>query len=211
MPYYPPTAGTPGGANTQVQFNSSNAFGGDANLVWDNTNKVLTSGSLAAFQSGVTVSYLSVVDRTATTTEVGRVYGGGGFNVQAKSGNPLSLTSGGNSNSQGIQLGNLVNFQVFISDTAYSFQTPVNGFSITLGDATWHTILDPAGTLASGTITMPANPVDGMIVNVRCSQVITALTISPNTGQSVKGAPSSAAVGGTFEAIYRLANTTWYF
>jgi len=34
--------GTPGGANTQVQFNDSGAFGGDADLTWNKTTNVLT-------------------------------------------------------------------------------------------------------------------------------------------------------------------------
>jgi hypothetical protein len=29
---------TPGGSNTQIQFNSSSSFGGSANLTWDGTN-----------------------------------------------------------------------------------------------------------------------------------------------------------------------------
>jgi hypothetical protein len=33
--------GTPGGSNTQVQFNSSGAFAGDSGFLWDNTNKLL--------------------------------------------------------------------------------------------------------------------------------------------------------------------------
>lgn len=31
--------GTPGGSNTQVQFNNGGAFGGDSGFIWDNTNK----------------------------------------------------------------------------------------------------------------------------------------------------------------------------
>ena len=34
--------GTPGGSNTQVQYNSSGSFAGSANFVWDNTNKKVT-------------------------------------------------------------------------------------------------------------------------------------------------------------------------
>jgi len=34
--------GTPGGANTQVQYNDGGAFGGDAGFVFDETNKALT-------------------------------------------------------------------------------------------------------------------------------------------------------------------------
>ena len=32
------SGGTPGGSNTQIQFNNSSAFGGSANLTWDGTN-----------------------------------------------------------------------------------------------------------------------------------------------------------------------------
>ncbi len=35
----------PGGTTGQVQFNNAGAFGGDANLVWDNTNKRLGIGA----------------------------------------------------------------------------------------------------------------------------------------------------------------------
>lgn len=34
--------GSPGGNNTDVQFNSSGTFGGDDNLTWNNTDKILT-------------------------------------------------------------------------------------------------------------------------------------------------------------------------
>ena len=47
MPLYPPSsAGTPGGSDTQVQFNDGGAFGGDAGLLYDKTNNLLTHGSL---------------------------------------------------------------------------------------------------------------------------------------------------------------------
>lgn len=36
---------TPGGSDTQVQFNDSNAFGGDSALVWNKTTNVLTIGT----------------------------------------------------------------------------------------------------------------------------------------------------------------------
>lgn len=37
--------GSPGGANTQVQFNDSSAFGGDADYTWNKTSNLLTLGS----------------------------------------------------------------------------------------------------------------------------------------------------------------------
>jgi hypothetical protein len=35
---YGTVSGTPGGSNTQIQFNNSSAFGGSANFTWDGTN-----------------------------------------------------------------------------------------------------------------------------------------------------------------------------
>lgn len=47
MPYYPPSsAGTPGGSNTQVQFNDSSTFGGDAGLTYNKTTDTLTLAGL---------------------------------------------------------------------------------------------------------------------------------------------------------------------
>lgn len=96
------------------------------------------------------------------------------------------------------------------ADTGYSFQTPATGFSITLGNTTQNTILDPAGILATGTITMPATPVDGQIVRFASSTAITALTVSANAGQSIKDAITTLAAGASAAYLYHLANTTWY-
>lgn len=38
--------GTPGGANTQIQFNSSGSFGGDANFTWDGAALVVNGNAL---------------------------------------------------------------------------------------------------------------------------------------------------------------------
>jgi hypothetical protein len=91
----------------------------------------------------------------------------------------------------------------------YDYLAPTTGFSYTF--STYNTlILNPAGTLATGTITMPANPSDGMTISFSSSQIITLLTVSANTGQSIVSAVTSLALGGGAVYIYRLANTTWY-
>jgi hypothetical protein len=105
--------------------------------------------------------------------------------------------------------GNLISVNAR-ADAGYSYQTPSTGFSITLGNTTFTTILDPAGTLATGTITMPASPVDGQMVQFSVSQIVTTLTVAANSGQSIKDAPTTVSAGGGFRYIYRLANTTWY-
>lgn len=41
------SGGTPGGSDTQVQFNDSSAFGGDAGLVYNKTTDLLTAGAVS--------------------------------------------------------------------------------------------------------------------------------------------------------------------
>lgn len=101
-------------------------------------------------------------------------------------------------------------FMNWQSDRAYSLQTPGTGFSITISNGVSSLILDPAGTLATGTIVLPAAPTDGQLVNVSSSQIITALTVSPNSGQSIKNAPTTLTAGGGFKYLYMVSNATWY-
>ena len=87
---------------------------------------------------------------------------------------------------------------------------PTTGFTNTIASTTSYYVIEPAGTLATGTLTMPASPVNEQVVTVASTQEITALTHSPNTGQTLKGALTTIAVDGNASWIYRTANTTWY-
>lgn len=99
-----------------------------------------------------------------------------------------------------------------VQASAYSRQTPTTGFAITAGNGISFLILDPAGTLATGTITMPAAPLDGHEVTVSSSQIITALTVQANAGQTLDGGISAAtfAANSFAQWKYVLAVTTWY-
>jgi len=87
---------------------------------------------------------------------------------------------------------------------------PTTGFTNTIANTTSYYVIEPAGTLATGTLTMPASPVNEQVVTIASTQTITALTHSPNTGQTLKGALTTIAVDGNASWIYRTANTTWY-
>lgn len=94
---------------------------------------------------------------------------------------------------------------------AYDFQVFSTGFAYMFPAGTTSLIAAPAGTLATGTITMPLSPSDGMVVSIATTQEITALTLNGNTGQSIGGTqtaqmPSNSAVS----FVYRQANATWY-
>ena len=93
---------------------------------------------------------------------------------------------------------------------AYDYQVLTTGFAYTFAAGTQVLVMNPAGTLATGTITMPAAPVDGMNITISSTQQITALTINGNTGQSIVGNAASMQAGGAQVFIYRLSNTTWY-
>ena len=92
----------------------------------------------------------------------------------------------------------------------YDYQTPTTGFSYTFAAGTNVLVINPAGTLATGTITMPASPADGMTITFSSTQTITALTVSANTGQSIVSAATVLPARQATTYVYRLSNTTWY-
>jgi hypothetical protein len=94
--------GTPGGADTQIQFNDDGSFGGSADLTWDDTGKVLdVGGDVNLDDGGSFQTTLQLVTPTAARTitfpdatgTVGLVAGSTGqlvFNLNgAYSGGPL--------------------------------------------------------------------------------------------------------------------------
>lgn len=67
--------GTPGGADTNVQFNDGGSFGGDANFYWDKTSKLLTvvnagvgSGTVFRWQSPDDTTPVDIVFADQTTS-----------------------------------------------------------------------------------------------------------------------------------------------
>lgn len=88
----------------------------------------------------------------------------------------------------------------------------------TINDATGIVFINPASLAATLTIKFPANPQDQDIVSVQfggtitgVSAVVTALTLSANTGQSLIGAALTTANAGQSTCYqYRKSNTTWY-
>ena len=93
---------------------------------------------------------------------------------------------------------------------AYDAQVLTTGFTYTFAAGTQTLIAVPAGTLATGTVTMPASPADGMVINIESTQQITALTVAANTGQTMVGGTVTLRQNQPLSWVYRLSNTTWY-
>jgi hypothetical protein len=93
---------------------------------------------------------------------------------------------------------------------AYDYQVLTTAFAYTFAAGTQVLVMNPAGTLATGTITMPASPADGMTITVESTQQVTAVTVSANTGQSIVGSAVQLIPNQPLSWVYRLTNTTWY-
>jgi hypothetical protein len=92
---------------------------------------------------------------------------------------------------------------------AYDYQVLTTGFSYTFAAGTQVLVINPAGTLATGTITMPAAPSDGMTITVESTQQVTALTMSGNGG-TIVGAATQLIPNQPLSWVYRSTGTTWY-
>lgn len=105
---------------------------------------------------------------------------------------------------------------VFASPTvSTNLYTPGTGFNVTVptpvSEQQWM-IIQPAATLATGTITLPLNTgtPDGTQVLVTSTQIITAFTLALNGAASAFGAPTTMAANAFFTMRFYQATNSWY-
>ena len=94
------------------------------------------------------------------------------------------------------------------------YSSPLAGASITItdgddGDLDVHLIITPAGTIATGTIVMPAAPSDKQVVIVNTTQEITTLTLDGN-GNTIVGGLTTMLANAYFRLKYDTVNSIWY-
>ena len=140
---------------------------------------------------------------------------------------PISQVSGGdqlpiyvpnNGDARRVSVTQLLQYfqQTFASPTlATNLYVPGTGFNITVptpvSNDQWM-LLQPAGTLATGTITLPLNTgvPDGTTVLITTTQEITSLTIALNGASAIFGAVTSLGAGcATVYRFYQPTNS-WY-
>jgi uncharacterized membrane protein len=91
------------------------------------------------------------------------------------------------------------------------YQVPLTGFTITMNVDQSAIALNPAGTLATGTIVMPPVTVDGKIVTIFSTAVVTALTLTPtNSATFAPAAATALAANVTLGYVYDKANNQWH-
>jgi hypothetical protein len=133
-------------------------------------------------------------------------------------GDLLAIYSSVNGDARKLSISALLTYfqQVFASPTmATNIAVPTTGFSIAVptpvAQQQWM-LLQPAGTLATGTITLPLNTAtpDGTEVLVTTTQTITALTISLNGATAANGAPTTLAANAFARMRFVQSTNSWY-
>lgn len=104
----------------------------------------------------------------------------------------------------------MVDFSTMNSRQSISRQEvqPTTGSTVTVSDGgNVHLIINPAGTLATLTVTFPSSPSDMDIVTMSSSQIVTALTMS---GGTFIGALTTLAVASFARYMYSSTSSKWW-
>ena len=138
--------------------------------------------------------------------------------AQVSPGDQVPVYSPNNGDARRLPISSLLQFfqQTFASPTlATNVYTPGTGFNLAVptpvADQQWM-LLQPAGTLATGTITLPLNTgtPDGTEILVTTTQIITTFTLAANGASYVYGAPATLAANDFFRVRFVQSTNSWY-
>ena len=156
--------GTPGGANTQIQFNDGSAFAGNAGLTFNKTTTVLTANNLAVT---ATTSLGAVGNITVTGGMGGQVLGTNGSNILSwitPATTSITSTTG-------------ITVDTFTGDgSTVVFTLSVTPATITQTQVNYNGVLQlrSAYTLTGSTIVFSEAPLSGSSIEVTTTQGVSA-------------------------------------
>lgn len=138
--------------------------------------------------------------------------------AQVSPGDQVPVYSPNNGDARRLPISSLLQFfqQTFASPTlATNVYTPGTGFNLAVPTpvaAKQWMLIQPAGTLALGTITLPLNTQtpDGTEVLVTTTQQITGFTLALNGAKAAYGAPRLLTAGYFFRMRFVQATNSWY-
>ena len=178
---------TPGGSNTQVQYNNSGSFGGDADLVWTaGTGLIINSQKELRLADSDDSAYIGMksaatVSGSYTITWPAAVAGGNGYVLKSTTGGVLSWAeeSAGGTSWQAIKTSTYTASAgegVFANTTSGAFTVNLPS-SPTLGDEV--SIVDYAGTFDTNNLTVGRNsqPIMGTAADLTVSIERAGLTL----------------------------------
>lgn len=98
-------------------------------------------------------------------------------------------------------------FSGSLSISSYAVVTANNGGTLALTATQPAVTLDPPGTIASYTVTLPSSPENGQEVSIGCTQTITAFTLN---GGTVANAPTTFPAATTMRFKFSTSKNAWY-
>ena len=138
--------------------------------------------------------------------------------AQVSPGDQVPIYSPNNGDARRLPISALLAYfqQTFASPTlATNVYTPGTGFNLAVptpvAQQQWM-LIQPAGTLATGTVTLPLNTQtpDGTEVLITTTQQITAFTLAINGATAAYGVPLTLAAEDFFRMRFVQATNSWY-
>lgn len=138
--------------------------------------------------------------------------------AQVSPGDQVPVYSPNNGDARRLPISQLLQYfqQTFASPTlATNVYTPGTGFNLPVptpvSQQQWM-LIQPAGTLALGTVTLPLNTQtpDGTEVLVTTTQQITGFTLALNGATAAYGAPNTLGAEDFFRMRFVQATNSWY-
>jgi hypothetical protein len=138
--------------------------------------------------------------------------------AQASPGDQLAVYAPNTGDARRLPMSALLQFfqQQFASPTmATNIYTPGTGFNIAaptpVSQQQW-ILIQPAGTLATGTVTLPLNTStpDGTEILITTTQQITAFTLALNGAAAAYGDPGTLAADDLFRMRFYQPTNSWY-
>jgi len=136
----------------------------------------------------------------------------------ASPGDQIPVYTPNNGDARRLPIGALLAYfqQTFASPTlATNVYTPGTGFNLPVptpvAQQQWM-LIQPAGTLATGAVTLPLNTStpDGTEVLITTTQQITAFTLNANGASQLYGDPTTLAAEDFFRMRFVQATNSWY-
>lgn len=137
---------------------------------------------------------------------------------QASSGDQVAVYSSANGDARRMPVSALLEYfqenMASLSPIATVY-APLTGFNIAVlapTSAMQWVVLQPAGTLAAGTITLPLSTqtIDGTELLVTTTTQITSFTLALNGASFAYGAPTTLAANGFFKMRFLKSMNNWY-
>ena len=138
--------------------------------------------------------------------------------AQVSPGDQVPVYSPNNGDARRLPISQLLQYfqQTFASPTlATNVYTPGTGFNLPVptpvAQQQWM-LIQPAGTLATGSVTLPLNTAtpDGTEVLITTTQQITAFTLNANGASQLYGDPTTLAAEDFFRMRFVQATNSWY-